>query len=556
MKRIYLLLLILASAIRAEDSGSTLTTRAIASTQRPVCTNNNWAPSSAFYFLLALALGCLSHPQGSLIFTRSSRLWRLSPLFLLIENVQIFLHIFQCVRSQGWKDVRVYAYAILALREGNAWCQGEYDTFFSDEGNERFLEQEEDSDNGGLAGSTGVDAVLDGNESRIQMDGLEPSSSRFTRRKNTTALGEGRRSASSSIGITAVGSQVGDPGRISLDDWFTIGRWNLLEYRFTTGRWVPFSESDRNLTHDERVAGMDRMSALADKKAAQLLDARFRKNLEQVQDFEKGPTYRLIIWYPMVQQLAKATQVGFSGAWFTLSVGMLFLLSFGIVEALLFAVRKPLDGDGREKALKLLRKWGAMKREPVLGMKTWKFSSDKKIGMLLEPVAGKWWPFDSSDINHASVLVAIASVANFALFCLVWNIHPFQIVKQLLSSFAEVFRTKPVQTPWYYWWPLMVLIAVMMLVYLPFMIFIWIFSLVFLAAVPICISVDLASQVLKYQRYFSKSPDRQIYRFNPAVTASTTALLVFVAYFGLGASGGLSYDCSTTVQYSFYNLLG
>lgn len=426
MKRIHLLLLILASTIRAEDSGSALTTRATASTQRPVCTNNNWAPSSAFYFLLALALGCLSHPRGSVIFTRSSRVWRLSPLFLLIENVQILIHIFQCARSQGWRALRVYAYAILALREGNAWCQGEYDAFFSDEVNGRFLEQEEDSDNGEQAESTGVNAVLDGNESGIQMDDLEPSTSRLTRRTNTTALEEGRGSAPSPIGITAARSQVGDPGKISLDDWFTIGRW------------VPFSEIDRNLTHGERVAGTHRMSALADKKAAQLLDAKLRENLEQVQDFEKGPTYRLIIWYPMVQQLAKATQVGFSGAWFTISVGMLFLVSF---------------------------------------------------------------------------VVAI-ECAN---------------------------RSDPIGPS---------------LFSLSFIIVIWIFSLVFLAAVPIFISIGLANRVLKYQRYFSKSPDRQISRFNPAVTAITTALLAFMAYFGLGTSGGLSYDCSTTVQSSFYNLLG
>jgi hypothetical protein len=91
------------------------------------CPSNSWAPSSAFYFLLSLALGCISHPRGSLTFRRSSRAWRLSPFFLLIENARICIYFLQCLDSEGWRwrwrKVRVYAYAVLALREGNAWRQ-------------------------------------------------------------------------------------------------------------------------------------------------------------------------------------------------------------------------------------------------------------------------------------------------------------------------------------------------------------------------------------------------------------------------------------------------
>jgi hypothetical protein len=91
------------------------------------CPANSWAPSSAFYFLLSLALGCVSHPRGSIIFRRSSRAWRLSPFFLLIENARICFYFLQCLDFEGWRwrwgKVRVYAYAVLALREGNAWRQ-------------------------------------------------------------------------------------------------------------------------------------------------------------------------------------------------------------------------------------------------------------------------------------------------------------------------------------------------------------------------------------------------------------------------------------------------
>jgi hypothetical protein len=39
--------------------------------------------------------------------------------------------------------VRIYTFAILALKEGNAWKQGEYNAFFKEEGNKRFLVSEE-----------------------------------------------------------------------------------------------------------------------------------------------------------------------------------------------------------------------------------------------------------------------------------------------------------------------------------------------------------------------------------------------------------------------------
>jgi hypothetical protein len=551
MKEISLLLLNLASTVCATE----LKTRATVSTQKPVCTNNNWAPSSALYFLVALALGCLSHPKGSLVFPRSSRIWRLSPLFLLIENAQILIHFFQCVRSQGKlkrKSLRVYAYAILALREGNTWRQGEYDAFFSEEENERFLEEEEDGYSGGLAGSSGVNAV-DGNENGMQMYDLEPSVLRLTRRTNTATLEEGRRPAPNRVVIDVARSQVGDPAKISLDDWFTIGRW------------VPFiSGIDKTLGRDERVAEMNAMSALADKKAAQLLDARFRKNLEQVRDFEKGPSYRLIVWIPMVQQLAKSFLVENSGTSFTKFVGWTFLVSFGIMEVLLFAVRKPLDGDDREKALKLLRKWGKMKRVLAPEMKPWEFSRDKKIGMLLEPVAGKSWPFDLSDFHPASALVAIAWIANTAIFCQICNIHPFVICKRLLSNWLNAVTFEHTleeffQVSWW-WLPYRALLAVWWMLAMSFVLVLSISSVItwlgVLTTVPIFISIGLANLVLKYQIQFSKSPDRQISRFSPAATAITTAVLAFVAYLDLGPSGGLSYDCSTTVQGSFYNLLG
>jgi hypothetical protein len=64
--------------------------------------------------------------------------------------------------------------------------------------------------------------------------------------------------------------------------------------------------------------------------------------LEQVQDYEKGPTYRMSLWFPMVQQLAKATLVSWDSAPFTKAVGTLYLFSFLPIEGCLLRARTPL----------------------------------------------------------------------------------------------------------------------------------------------------------------------------------------------------------------------
>ncbi|KAF4636120.1 hypothetical protein G7Y89_g1967 [Cudoniella acicularis] len=75
--------------------------------------------------------------------------------------------------------------------------------------------------------------------------------------------------------------------------------------------------------------------------------------------------------------------------------------------------------------------------------------------------------------------------------------------------------------------------------------------------IPIIIALGVEETVKDYQEHFSKVPDRREGRFVPAATAITTGALAFVAYFGvLSVTGGLSYDCSTTEQKSFYNFLG
>jgi hypothetical protein len=69
---------------------------------------------------------------------------------------------------------------------------------------------------------------------------------------------------------------------------------------------------------------------------------RVRKNLEQVQDYEEGPTYRISLWFQVVQQLAKATLVSCDSAPFTKAMGTLYLFSFLPIEGCLLRARTPL----------------------------------------------------------------------------------------------------------------------------------------------------------------------------------------------------------------------
>ncbi|EED14344.1 hypothetical protein TSTA_105550 [Talaromyces stipitatus ATCC 10500] len=49
------------------------------------CTDANWSAGSAFFTLTALIFGYIAHPRGCLFWNRSGRIWRLSPVFALIE---------------------------------------------------------------------------------------------------------------------------------------------------------------------------------------------------------------------------------------------------------------------------------------------------------------------------------------------------------------------------------------------------------------------------------------------------------------------------------------
>lgn len=78
------------------------------------------------FTLFALFAGALSHPPGSLIFPRGSRMWRFSPFPCFIESIVVFIRLFHFVLSNRKSQAdlqsmaRSKATALLAERIGNS----------------------------------------------------------------------------------------------------------------------------------------------------------------------------------------------------------------------------------------------------------------------------------------------------------------------------------------------------------------------------------------------------------------------------------------------------
>lgn len=158
----YLLLVLILSGdcFAAADEASET-----AKVSRPICTEANWSRASAFWFLVTLAIACLAHPRGSLLFHRAGRVWRFSPIYLLVEDFVIMTRLGFGIKRNGrrtWrKTIKLYAYVLLALREGDAWGQEEWNAFFGNGENARYLKIDAEGDAGAALlpsrGTTGTD---------------------------------------------------------------------------------------------------------------------------------------------------------------------------------------------------------------------------------------------------------------------------------------------------------------------------------------------------------------------------------------------------------------
>jgi hypothetical protein len=93
----------------------------------PICTPENWSNGSALAVLVALAIGCLAHPRGSLTFNKSGRIWRLSPHLGIVEALNLVSKLL--VGLMRGYSMHVVCVTLLAIREGYSWTSTEYDSY-------------------------------------------------------------------------------------------------------------------------------------------------------------------------------------------------------------------------------------------------------------------------------------------------------------------------------------------------------------------------------------------------------------------------------------------
>lgn len=228
----------------------------------PPCTDANWSAGSAFFTLTALTIGYIAHPRGCLVWNRSGRMWRLSPVFALIEACFVFERIIQGLL---WANVSfpVVCHTLMAVRIGNSWQPSDIKAFL------KKMDDHTDEETG--FGSNG-----DGNEMAI-----------------------------------------------------------LNGYRHI-GHLPPEIEREYHRTCDKI----------------------FQEHLNLVRDFERGPSFRVFIWLPMILQVMKLAIVDGSGAIFTQIIGWIYFGAWLSIEILMITIsQRPLTARERLQATSLSRRW-------------------------------------------------------------------------------------------------------------------------------------------------------------------------------------------------------
>ena len=104
-----------------DDWGKTGPTNTTTLPDKHTCDEDSWPAGSAFFTLAALVFGYISHPRGSLLFTRSGRIWRLCPVFALCDTVLAWYRILEALSSDSRPRYTVVCSAIMAVRAGQSW---------------------------------------------------------------------------------------------------------------------------------------------------------------------------------------------------------------------------------------------------------------------------------------------------------------------------------------------------------------------------------------------------------------------------------------------------
>lgn len=339
----------------------------------PTCTPENWSNESALAVLVALAIGCLAHPRGSLTFNKSGRIWRLSPHLGLVEALNlIFKLLIGLVRCSS---LRVACVTLLAIRYGNSWTWPEYTAC-----QEAWEKQQAKKEGRSITGG---------------------------------------KTSGDSIEISAMSGARG-PHTVDEDDIPSVGRSATIEAEEGRANVDLHRRTNRAAgPHDETENIIENRDGNSTENAPQASpDAIFLVQLREAERYEKGLVFRILVWIPMLFSLLKILSgTGGWTIWGPKVCGSMFFYSWFVTELITIAASwRQLSEKQREAALKLGRLW--RKSLEVFELRHTKTKLNTELRSLWarqhqldtvrrEKIRHKWWESQHETMKSVAEFLAI-----------------------------------------------------------------------------------------------------------------------------------------------------
>jgi len=318
-----------------EPKNETLPTNTTSSIPQP-CDDTNWSAGSAFFTLTALTFGYIAHPRGCMIFDRSGRMWRLTPLFALIETYMVWTRIVSSALKKPGPSFRVICNALMAVRLCNSWHPHEI---------AEALEPEQRHDN-------------EAEEGRLLPHGSDDhpeSSSEALRNHNTDSREPATVTNEADDFPTDTFSRSAARLRPSTT-WPRPASSETIPLEPRINLVIPRPEQRATPVTPALLVGLTWQQKEAECFAAR--DKIIKKALEEVAKFEHGPSYRIFIWIPMVLQIIKLLVVSGSGSLLTQLSGWVYFISWATIEVLMITIaQRPLKTAEHIRAISLCQQW-------------------------------------------------------------------------------------------------------------------------------------------------------------------------------------------------------
>jgi hypothetical protein len=318
-----------------EPKNETLPTNATLSIPQP-CDDTNWSAGSAFFTLTALTFGYIAHPRGCMIFERSGRMWRLTPLFALVETCMVWTRVISGALGKPGTSFRILCHALIAVRLCNSWHPHEIAEALEPE-----QTQDEEAEEGRLLPHRTDDHIEDSSEA------LE--------NHNTDAIGLAQEGNESNDSVADTSSRSITRLRPSTT-WPRPASSEAIPLQPRINFAIPRPEQIATPATPARPAVLTYQQKEIECFAAR--DKIIEKALEEVAKFDHGPSYRIFIWIPMVLQIIKLLVVSGSGSLLTQLSGWIYFISWTTIEVLMITIaQRPLKAAEHIRAISLCRQW-------------------------------------------------------------------------------------------------------------------------------------------------------------------------------------------------------